>query len=276
MDDYTQHLFAYVEPERIKTFSCRHIIPKENLQVHVLETGEDGVALDFTFAKRNSSHVIQSLGKTLLKISGQIPDGLVVFFPSYAYLDCVLSEWKAGNVWARLEKTKPIFQEPKGTATVDHVLVSYSEAIANGLGGLLLSVIGGKLSEGINFSDSLGRGVVVVGLPFPNIHTAQWRAKLQYVEKHAKERTGRADRGKAAAKSFVENVCMRAVNQSIGRAIRHRGDYASILLLDKRYSSEQIQGKLPVWIRQSVKTGGRGNSSEVVDDLRHFFETRSR
>ena len=34
----------------------------------------------------------------------------------------------------------------------------------------------------------------------------------------------------SAGRVFYENTCMKAVNQSIGRAIRHRGDYAAILL----------------------------------------------
>lgn len=46
---------------------------------------------------------------------------------------------------------------------------------------------------------------------------------------------------------------MKAVNQSIGRAVRHKNDYAAILLLDHRYSKENIQKALPTWMSTSLK-----------------------
>ena len=275
MDDYLHHLFPYVASDRIKTFSCGHIIPNENLLVEIVERGLEGHEFDFTFEKRNSSFLTETLGDSIVQISRRVPDGVIIFFPSYSYLDQVVSSWTRGKTWSQLQASKEVFQEPRDKASTDGILQSYSEAIAKGRGGLMLSVIGGKLSEGINFSDRLGRAVIVVGLPFPNIRSAQWKAKLEYIEQDVSKRTGKAEDGRVAARSFTENACMRAVNQSIGRAIRHKNDYASILLLDKRYSSERILSKLPAWIRQSIHKPGRNNFQDVVANLHDFFKYRA-
>ena len=282
MDDYIRHLFAYVDPTRLETFSCGHIIPKENLIALPLAKGPGGIDFDFTYDKRNLPATIDALGSCLLQLSSIVPDGLVVFFPSYAYLEQVVLRWHTKSngavkvIWDRLLERKPVFREAKAATGTDDVLDQYSQAIANGHGGLLLSVIGGKLSEGINFSDALGRGVVVVGLPFPNIQSAQWKAKLEYVEQSTMTRTGNREEGKAAAREFYENACMRAVNQSIGRAIRHRGDYASILLLDRRYRTPRIEGKLPAWIRQGIVKDGPDGFWQAVEKLKVFFEGKKK
>jgi chromosome transmission fidelity protein 1 len=229
------------------------------------------------------------LGHAILSITQHVPDGVVVFFPSYAYLDACVAAWKhlapaahapAPSFWQSLLEVKPVFleqrsqpgpQDPNGAskeAAVDSVLSAYSQAVASGKGrgALLFAVIGGSLSEGINFSDALGRGVVVVGLPFPNPHSAEWRAKTQYIS--AKANSNGQD-GKVAAREFYENACMRAVNQCVGRAIRHRGDYAAILMLDRRYSGERIQAKLPRWIRGSLANAA--GVREVERRLDEFF-----
>lgn len=219
-----------------------------------------------------------------------IPDGVVVFFPSYAYLDVCIEAWKRVSApsstytfWDRFTQTKPIFLEQRSDqmstgmdsvskeSSVDSVLTAYSVAVAsgNGRGALLFAVIGGTLSEGINFSDALGRGVIVVGLPFPNPHSAEWKAKMQYI---SSKESARGRDGKAAARDFYENACMRAVNQCVGRAIRHKNDYAAIAMLDKRYGSERIQNKLPQWIRGSLVAGTSVNT--VEKKLGHFFAVK--
>ncbi|KAF2232333.1 ATP-dependent RNA helicase-like protein chl1 [Viridothelium virens] len=302
MSDYYDHLFPYLPPTRIQTLSCGHVIPPSNLLAMPINEATSGTEFDFTFEKRNSEAMIRDVGEAILSVIENTPDGVVVFFPSYAYLSRVVSIWRKVpdrstsdlSLWDRITNTKPTFLEPRATtpntsdssnpqntarssrpppadssSAPDSTLTSYAAAIAanNGKGALLLSVIGGSLSEGINFSDALGRCVIVIGLPFPNPHTAEWKAKAAYAESMAKGKV--AVDPKAASREFYENVCMRAVNQCVGRAIRHKGDYAAILLMDKRYGNPRIREKLPGWIKESLR--GPGGVRAAVGALKEFF-----
>lgn len=67
---------------------------------------------------------------------------------------------------------------------------------------------------------------------------------------------------------------MRAVNQSIGRAIRHANDYACILLVDARYARPRIRGKLPGWIGESVRVTQEWG--EVAKGVAGFFREKRR
>ncbi|KPP62992.1 hypothetical protein Z043_118778, partial [Scleropages formosus] len=227
-------LSAGVAVDRITEFCCGHVIPPENILPIVLCNGPSGQELEFTFQNRETPQMMDEMGRVLANLMNVVPGGVVCFFPSYEYERRALAHWESTGILARLAAKKKIFQEPKKASQVEQVLTEYSRCIQNcrqvggGLSGaLLFSVVGGKMSEGINFSDDLGRWVNLVLQP----------------------QVGRQSPGKA----LVENLCMKAVNQSIGRAIRHRGDYASILLLDRRYSRPTTLHKLPEWIRRSTR-----------------------
>ncbi|KAK1779547.1 helicase C-terminal domain-containing protein [Copromyces sp. CBS 386.78] len=319
MEDYKAHLFPDVPPEKITTLSCGHVIPKENLCVWTLgsiapnpkvNTGIGEDCFDFTFSKRSNSNMINRLGLVLLNLCSVVPDGVVAFFPSYGYLEEVIQVWKVHDqamgpktMWERLESKKALFMDSK-TESSEQTLQKYSDVIhsevrplspsgARVKGAMLLSVVGGKMSEGINFSDRLGRCVIVVGLPYPNPRSPEWEARREYLEANFVERYNAshptsttaaaaaqpvipppsntnprsssssrnrhhknnkpANVAKLAARAstvFYENATLRAVNQSIGRAIRHQNDYAAIVLIDHRYEKEHVRARLPGWIRE--------------------------
>jgi len=127
---------------------------------------------------------------------------------------------------------------------------------------MLFCVVGAKMSEGINFSDGLARCVAMVGLPFPNPSDPELRERMAYFDRTATTDTVTGSRS-GGGQEYYENICMRAVNQSIGRAIRHRLDHATILLLDERYAEARIRSKLPRWIDRRV-TVRRANLDEAV------------
>ncbi|CAK7240795.1 MAG: ATP-dependent DNA helicase chl1 [Sporothrix thermara] len=299
--DYETHLFPAHAPDKITTLSCGHVIPPENLCVWTLAGVKAGApSFDFSFAKRSQPAVLRDLGTALLNLCTVVPDGVVVFFPSYGYLEEVVDAWganKGGNgggsgndsgpssIWTRLQAKKAVFRETKG-ASSDDVLAAYSSAILDEpprnsntppkpkrTGALLLSVVGGKMSEGINFADRLGRCVVIVGLPFPNRHAPDWKARMEYIASTASTHGGGGD---DAAREYYENACMRAVNQSIGRAIRHRADYAAIVLLDQRFRSPRIRAKLPAWIRGGMVAGSEDKGlAGMLGTLGQFFRGKT-
>uniref|UniRef100_H2Z3N9 DNA 5'-3' helicase n=1 Tax=Ciona savignyi TaxID=51511 RepID=H2Z3N9_CIOSA len=222
---------------RIAEFSCGHVINGATQLLPIaLSSGPSGEEFEFTFQKRRSLKLVDEIGRVLVNISNIIPGGIVCFFPSYDYEKYVVQRWNEAGITAKLEMKKKIFREPKKANEVDKLLVDYTRCAS----GLLLSVVGGKMSEGINFSDELGRCVVMVGLPYPNSQSPELREKMNYLDRNMVI--------KCAGQLHYENLCMKAVNQSIGRAIRHRNDYASIVLLDKRYLRPSITSKLPTWI----------------------------
>jgi Rad3-related DNA helicase len=46
---------------------------------------------------------------------------------------------------------------------------------------------------------------------------------------------------------------IRAVNQALGRVIRHRNDFGAVLLADERFAYTSVQSQLSVWIRPHVQ-----------------------
>ncbi|KAI8602659.1 helicase C-terminal domain-containing protein [Dissophora ornata] len=287
---------------RIHRFSCGHVIPKENLMTIVMEKTPTGGSIELNFANRTLGQVMDGIGQSLVNVLGMIPDGVVVFFVSYSYMAQVLTRWQTkgttasgavatSTIMERIQARKRVFVEPREANEADRMLKEYQnciyekpehEAAPSGgpRGAVLFSVVGGKMSEGINFSDRLGRGVVMVGMPFPNKGSAELQERMRYMDQIQQQGLEKSPQSTiqpsslrmTAGSEYYENLCMRAVNQSIGRAIRHQGDYAVIVLMDKRYGAPRIRKKLPGWIGSSIEVCEQ--FGPVVSKLAGFFRTK--
>ena len=66
---------------------------------------------------------------------------------------------------------------------------------------------------------------------------------------------------------------IRAVNQAIGRVIRHKDDYGAIIFMDARFSDYRIQRLLSLWVRAHIKE--YGPVSDLTNDLSDFFRTHN-
>ncbi|CBI36138.3 unnamed protein product, partial [Vitis vinifera] len=284
IEETRERLFPWLTSDQFHFFSCSHIIPPESILPVALSHGPSGQSFDFSYSSRSSSIMIEELGLLLCNLVTVVPEGIVVFFSSFDYEGQVHDAWKASGILERIMKKKCVFREPRKNTDVEFVLKEYKEAIDKSSdrnqkedpvpqnGAILLAVVGGKISEGINFSDGMGRCIVMVGLPYPSPSDIELLERVKYIE-------GLGHRGK----EYYENLCMKAVNQSIGRAIRHINDYAAILLVDARYASDPLKrsfshptNKLPQWIKDCLVpvTGKYGEAHRLLHQFFKFNKKR--
>lgn len=268
-DLYKQQLFGKSSDKHLilSTRSFDHVISPKQVLALSLSTGPSGkTTFNFSFQHRDSVGQIIELGKVFVNLSRLVAGGIVCFFPSFSYLERVFGIWQTdSNIYERLNSFKLVFKEPRETSELDVVLSKYSASVRSSGGAILACVVGAKMSEGINFSDDLARCVIMVGLPFPDRRDPELLEKLAYIDGNS------SDSSHKDSDDYYLALCMRAVNQSIGRAIRHKNDYASIILIDHRYSSSKISSQIPDWIRSRLKV--TPSFGICIKELVQFYRT---
>eukprot|EP00743_Colponemidia_sp_Colp-15_P013990 GILK01016447.1.p1 GENE.GILK01016447.1~~GILK01016447.1.p1 ORF type:complete len:1208 (+),score=231.04 GILK01016447.1:128-3751(+) len=243
--------------------------------------------LNSSYSKADLFPFQDGMGESLVRYAETIEGGILVFFPSYKLLDKMVARWRATGLWKRLSQIKQLFIEPrlgndsnqksnqskgrngggrgkdKDVNALDSVLAQYTEAVkGNGLnmpcGGIFFAVFRGKVSEGLDFADHAGRGVVITGIPFPSLHDPKVRLKRKYLDDAvAAMRNGYSMEDgiqPLGGGQWYQQQASRAVNQAIGRVIRHRYDYGAILLCDERFASPSQVQQLSLWLRPHVRT----------------------
>jgi chromosome transmission fidelity protein 1 len=112
-----------------------------------------------------------------------------------------------------------------------------------------------------------------VGIPYPNPYTPESQARSQYLEQTLVQNGINGDMAKKVAGEWGEDTALRAVNQAIGRAIRHQNDWSAMVLVDVRWEGERVRKKLAGWIGESIRNGS--GFGEVVGRLGGFMRQKS-
>ncbi|KAG7155140.1 Fanconi anemia group J protein-like [Homarus americanus] len=133
-------------------------------------------------------------------------------------------------------------------------------------GAAFLAVCRGKVSEGLDFTDDNARAVIAVGIPYPNVKNIQVDLKRQYNNQHCQTR------GLLTGDAW-------AINQALGRCIRHRYDWGALILVDERYQRGSLESGLQEnkytrglskWVRNKIVHSP--SFSVAISNLQHFTE----
>jgi len=255
----------------------------------LIAAGPRDVPLNAGFKSRGDHAFQDELGASLQQWAQTVPHGMLMFFPSYSLMDSIVRRWRETGLWRAIEQSsgKKIFQEPnkknsygKKPPTLENVLDKYYAAVSTSVnaakhpyapapktarcrGAILLAVCRGKISEGINFADANARAVICVGIPYPNIKDPLVAEKRSYND------AGR-HRGLMSGSKWYDQQAWRALNQCVGRMLRHRYDHGAIMLVDQRFTQQHLQS-LPKWLRPAMQRAPARFDAHL-ESLQSFFE----
>ncbi len=198
--------------------------PKENLKILYV----DDVTTKYGEVEKHIEKIAEYLKEII-----NIGKNTVIFFPSYSLLSKISGE---------LNLNIPAEQQGMKTYTLFNILKNFKER-----GGAILSVIGGRIFEGLDFPGKLLEIVVIVGIPYPK-PTPRIKALQRYYESKF---------GNGWEYTFRMPALIK-MRQAIGRLIRGENDRGLALILDKRASS--FKNDIPI-----IKT------NDVEKDIKEFF-----
>ena len=221
------------------TLENKHIVPNEQFIFKIISSYSETGKYRFDYNSRDDNEMIKALGYEIWNYCIQTPyGGILVFFPSYFYLNKCNFIFNSSGINLKIEKYKRLYID----SAKDKTLINQIKKNPN-KNYIVFSVFRGTSSEGIDFSDDSARVVICVGVPFANTTEKRVKLKIEYLNNINKKK-----------KKIIEGSewylvdAMTAVNQSLGRVIRHSNDYGAMICIDERYNN--FEKYFSFWIRE--------------------------
>ncbi|MCL4372377.1 ATP-dependent DNA helicase [Candidatus Marsarchaeota archaeon] len=218
--------------------SYRSPFPKGNVNAYI----DDEFTTKFSY---RSAEQYKRIAQRIQSIKQVTPGNLAVFFPSFSVLDGVARHISFSRKYTQRSSMKSIATE--------NLIKSF---IDDG-NGLLLAVMGGSLSEGVDYPNNAIKGIAIVGIPLA-VPDLELRAQIAYLDKKFS--------GKGQDYAYIIPALIRTI-QASGRAIRSESDRATIVLMDRRYSWRIYRSVVSNSI--SIKETG-----DYINDMRLFWSGR--
>ena len=179
-------------------------------------------------------------------------------------MDAIKKLWEENGIIKRLEWYKSVYFEPKISSRFKQIRKNF-EADAISKGAVLIGVCRGKISEGLDFSDRAARWVIVVGMPFAQWKDPKIQLKMEYLDTKYKKGLTPIN-----GRSWYNQESSRAINQAIGRIIRHRHDYGLVVLVDERYANKSSKIERSKWLRD--RQTNYESFGKLPSDIQKFFK----
>lgn len=253
------------------TFQGPHVISNQQVHAAILSTGPSSrIDLNCCYSNMVRPEFQDELGEIIYDISTRIPEGILCFFPSYERLEALYSRWQKSGIMKKFKKS--VYREKKTVSAeeFDLDLRSYlmDATNVNGCGSILFAVFRGRVSEGFDFSNGAARACITVGIPFSNLNDVTTALKKEYNDLRL---INQFDQNCSSGSDWYASQAFRALNQALGRCIRHRNDWGAIIMLDSRLKMKTNRDRITKWLKSMIVI--QDNYQVGMTSLEGFIKT---
>jgi len=113
-------------------------------------------------------------------------------------------------------------------------------------------------------------------MPYANCFDIELKEKMKFFDLQANESRAMKvpEEEIISGNTYYQNLCIKAVNQSIGRAIRHKNDYSLVFLIDHRYQKDNVRCKLSKWVQNKLSVCQ--DVTSVGQEVETFFQGKKK
>lgn len=203
----------------------------------------------------NTNKINQHIFSTIENSIGNV----ALFFPSYVMMEKfrTLEEDWLPQVWPSIRVIEEKRAMSKREIETSKKLLYELES--NGERGVLMGVLGGKFSEGVDYPDNILQAVICVGLPLAPPSARQDALKKYYEKRFGNSLAWRYSSSQPAVNSLM---------QAIGRPIRKGEDRALVVLLENRL----LQRNYKICMPSSLQTIEVSNPERTGKRTKSFFD----
>ena len=164
--------------------------------------------------------IISQMWKHVSGICNRFEKNTMVIFPSYN----TLSMFRKNGCFAEIHRCLYVEEQNMSQSQLIDLVTDFKScANGNGNSAALFSVMGGRISEGMDFPAEQLEIAVIVGIPYPKPTARQRGLQNYYDQKFGK-----------GFEYAVQAPAARKMLQAIGRLIRNENDRGVAVILDKR------------------------------------------
>jgi DNA excision repair protein ERCC-2 len=214
--------------------------PKEN---RIVLYAQD-VSTRYEDLKKDPS-LVPKMEDYLINISCTFPKNTAFFFPSFRLLNNFLGD----GLQFALDKRSFVEEQGMNQSQLMDLVESFKSKTQRG--SVLLSVVGGRLSEGMDYPAKQMEILIMVGIPYPAPSAKQRALEIFYDRKFNK-----------GWDYAVKAPTTRRLLQTLGRLIRDEKDRGVAIILDRR--ANQFKEFIP-----DLKL-----SNNLILDSQDFFQNK--